>query len=143
MFFVLLRPFFFCGLEVERLTLAATFFFILLFPCGQYRTSGLPRLWKLGISLPWQLSCQGEAGPFIRQKLWMRQLHQEWGKFRVLSRAAAREPYSLTYSFGAHAPTTFSRKMSARAFALRRYGSSRVLSLRSRQAKKGSVHRFG
>src|SRR5262249_36117664 len=48
MFFVLLRPFFFCGLEVERLTLAATFFFILLFPCGQYGTSGLPRLWKLG-----------------------------------------------------------------------------------------------
>src|SRR5262244_1038073 len=37
-------------------------------------------------------------------------------------------------------PTTFSRKMSARAFALRR--SSRVLSLRSRQAKKGSVHRL-
>src|SRR5215831_11063700 len=63
MFFVLLRPFFFCGLEVERLTLAATFFFILLFPCGQYGTSGLPRLWKLGNSPPWQLSCQGEGRP--------------------------------------------------------------------------------
>src|SRR5262249_21465363 len=95
MFFVLLRPFFFCGLEVERLTLAATFFFILLFPCGQYGTSGLPRLWKLGNGLPWQLSCQGEAGPFIRQKLWMRQLHQNRGRFWWFSACLERRERSL------------------------------------------------
>ncbi|HEY6252733.1 MAG TPA: hypothetical protein VI685_22480, partial [Candidatus Angelobacter sp.] len=44
---VLLRPFFLLGLGLERLTFAATFFFILLCPYDQYMDSGKPRLWKL------------------------------------------------------------------------------------------------
>jgi hypothetical protein len=43
---VVLSILFLCGLEDERLTLAATFFFISLCPYGQHRNSGKPRLWK-------------------------------------------------------------------------------------------------
>src|SRR5436309_2006135 len=46
MVFLLLSVFFLFGLALERLTLAASFFFIWLHPRGECRNSVKPRLWK-------------------------------------------------------------------------------------------------
>src|SRR5258708_24180085 len=64
------------GLAVERLTLAATFFFILLCPCSPHRNRGRSRLWKSQDQLSRdEQGCVGGAALYT-QKLTMRQLHQ-------------------------------------------------------------------
>src|SRR5437763_7184974 len=76
MVFLLLSVFFLFGLALERLTLAASFFFIWLHPRGECRNSVKPRLWKTLKLLSQGIQAARGKQPFIRQKLWMRQLHR-------------------------------------------------------------------
>jgi hypothetical protein len=65
MILVLVNTFDLFGLEVERLTLAAAFFFISLCPCGQNRNSSKQSLWKSASArrtfIPKQIGLLGEV----------------------------------------------------------------------------------
>src|ERR1041385_479002 len=69
-------------LAVECLTFPATFFFILLFPCGPGQDSDKFGLWKSEDQLSLQAKgCLGLA--LYTQKFRMRQLHQKWCFYRM------------------------------------------------------------
>jgi hypothetical protein len=66
----------FKGLAGERLTLPASFFFILLFPCGSGQNSNENGLWKSEESaIPPATEPLRGAALYTQKKL-MRQLHQ-------------------------------------------------------------------
>jgi len=66
----------FNGLAGERLTLPASFFFILLFPCGSGQNSDENGLWKSEESAIPTATEPPRGAALYTQKKRMRQLHQ-------------------------------------------------------------------
>src|SRR5258708_40299319 len=66
------------GLAGECLTLAATFLFILLCPCGPRRNSGKSRLWKTEDQLSGERKELPRDEALYTQKFRTRQLHHKW-----------------------------------------------------------------
>jgi hypothetical protein len=71
----------FNGLAEERLTLPASFFFILLFPCGSGQDSNENGLWKSEESAIPPATEPPRGAALYTQKKCMRQLHQIVFKF--------------------------------------------------------------